>query len=351
MTQITIHFANGQNANSLVAGIPAAARAVYMLVANGMLKSGGKVQIAASTNWEPSDFCRAELARIAPDIEWHLCGARDTDTDTVTDTRTGLAAGMGMGKDEAIHAAGLFADAYGVKGKDEAAVLRQSGGAIIAATGKPTDGWVSYYCNRPVSQFCSRLLLRLPFIRPIHATAFAGLIGVIMATCLAIGGQGGLIAAAILFQCASIIDGVDGEIARATMRTSKLGATLDTACDAVTNFAFIGGVVWNVWRMGDVQVAWLGLAGLGALMIGLAMLGRRSLRAGGGLSFDALKVQAHAQQSALLTVLAKITSRDFYVLALAILIAIGLAQWAIVTFAIAAIGWFIFAAVKLLKTR
>jgi len=48
---------------------------------------------------------------------------------------------------------------------------------------------------------------------------------------------------ALLFQAASMFDGVDGEIARATYRTSRSGAALDSAIDAATNFAAMLGII------------------------------------------------------------------------------------------------------------
>lgn len=118
---------------------------------------------------------------------------------------------------------------------------------IVTATAKPGDGIVSRYVNRPISQTVSRFLLRWPAVRPIHATIVTGVLAIVMFLCLIAGGNAGLIAGALLFQAASIIDGVDGEIARATYRTSDFGAFADSLIDAVTNIAFIAGVVINLW--------------------------------------------------------------------------------------------------------
>ena len=142
-----------------------------------------------------------------------------------------------------------------------AALLSAATKRLIAATGKPGDGIVARLINRPISQAISGQLLRWPQIRPIHATSVTALLALAMAVCLLTGGQAGLIAGTLLFQAASIIDGVDGEIARATFRSSRRGAMLDSLVDAAANIGFIGGVVINLWIAGRYQVAMTGLAG------------------------------------------------------------------------------------------
>ena len=64
-----------------------------------------------------------------------------------------------------------------------------------------------------------------------------------MATMLFVpGGEAGLVLGGLLFHAASVLDGVDGEMARATLRTSPSGATLDSAVDLATNFLFLAGI-------------------------------------------------------------------------------------------------------------
>ena len=154
---------------------------------------------------------------------------------------------------------------------------------------------------------------------------------------------------AILFQIASIVDGVDGEIARATQRSSKSGATLDTATDAATNFAFLAGISANQWSGGHTIAGQAGLGAFVLLALGLTVLGWRSVRDTGALSFDALKNDTRTQRSVILTGLAKITSRDVYALFLAVLVAIGLANVAIGVFAAAVAIWFVTAMIMLAR--
>ena len=67
------------------------------------------------------------------------------------------------------------------------------------------------------------------------------LLALAMLPVLLLGGETGLILGGILFQAASVLDGVDGEMARATFRTSPSGATLDSAVDIATNLLFVAG--------------------------------------------------------------------------------------------------------------
>ncbi len=289
-----------------------------------------------------------EIARLYPGARVEFA-AYDADATGAGDMAIdGLKAAAGKSPIEAMPIDQIIQGDF----HEDAAMRRTISAAnreIIQKTGKPTDGLVSQWINRPISQFISSILLRWPAVRPIHATIAAGLTGVVMAACLFLGGGAGLIAGAILFQIASIIDGVDGEIARATQRSSKCGATLDTATDALTNFAFIAGVSVNLLQSGQSEAGWAGLGGLALLFTGLTILGLLSLRAGGPLSFDALKHQAQAARSPLITFLAKITSRDVYALVLAVMIVIGLAGPAMVIFAAAIAVWFAAAMLMLLR--
>lgn len=327
MNSPSIHFPSESYANELVAGVPCAARLARHWVDTRGLTNTGTFTFVIEGGGQLSRFCQAELARLTPHLDWRIAeSSGDKAIIRADETLTAIARSAGHKK---------------------TATLAETSRAIIAATGKPTDGFISRFMNRPMSKAISRQLLRNAYLRPIHATLLCALIGLAMAVCLFAGGYAGLLPAAILFQIASIIDGVDGEMARATWRSSKSGATLDTASDAAINFAFIGGLSFNLWQQGFANAALAGLIGAGLLVLGLGWLGWLSLRAGKGLSFDAIKSDIHTGRSPLLLVLAKLTSRDFYVLALALMVACGLAEAALYLFAIGVIGWFGFLVSKL----
>jgi 1L-myo-inositol 1-phosphate cytidylyltransferase / CDP-L-myo-inositol myo-inositolphosphotransferase len=222
---------------------------------------------------------------------------------------------------------------------------------IIKATGKIGDGIVSRWLNRPISQFLSRRLLKLAWVRPGHATIFTAIVAMAMFACLVLGGHTGLIAGAVLFQCASVVDGVDGEIARATWRSSSRGAMLDSAIDAATNLGFIAGVIINRLQAGADSEALVGVIGFAALLVGLTLLGASAKARGEPLNFDGAKKIVDTSRSAVLRILRYLTMRDFYCLFLCVMILSGQAFAALILFTAAASIWSVFIIVFISRTH
>ena len=215
---------------------------------------------------------------------------------------------------------------------------------ILRSTGKAGDGPVSHWLNRPVSRCISALLLLIPAARPGHATAGTALLAGLMFAALIAGGAPGLIAGALLYQAASIFDGVDGELARATFRCSPAGAVLDTAVDVATNLLFIIGLALNLGWSGHQNA--FGLAGWGFTMfvLGLSMIAWRSARSEGPFSLDLVKYDYLNRlpgrlMPAVLRFFTVITSRDFYALASMVLILAGLPMVILYSFAPVTTGW------------
>src|SRR3546814_20125528 len=86
-----------------------------------------------------------------------------------------------------------------------------------------------------------------------------------------------------------MLDGVDGEIARAAQRTSKIGASLDSLTDAVTNLGFLAGLGIGLAQQGDGPVLSYAVAGFACFGVGLIALGVQALATGKTVTFDALK--------------------------------------------------------------
>ena len=300
---IVVTFDSAEAASRRIAGVAAAARVARAAIDRGageirLVVPGGRLRRAA----------QADLDRIAGAVPVRLAEP-----------------GEGPGSPDSI-----------------APVLSAS--AILRATGKAGDGPVSRWLNRPVSRAISRLLLLLPFIRPIHATIGTALIAAIMVVVLVFGGPAGLLAGALLFQAASIFDGVDGEIARATFRTSRLGAAIDSVVDFVTNIGFIIGVIVNLAGQGAPYAVLVGGWGLALFVLGLGAVGWRSARGDQAFGFDLVKhayaVRAPGTWLALLIRLATIVSgRDFFALLFAVLILAGQPMAVLYLFAAAATIW------------
>ncbi len=122
---------------------------------------------------------------------------------------------------------------------------------------KPRDGVVSRLLNRKVSGALTRLIAPLP-VRPNHVTAFnlllAGCAGALMAT-------GHLFTGALAAQLYSIIDGVDGELARLKNQGSWFGAWLDNLTDRICDWLIISGAALSVTvGSGSSALAWILLA-------------------------------------------------------------------------------------------
>lgn len=223
---------------------------------------------------------------------------------------------------------------------DVAARYAAAGRAIIKGTAKSTDGLVSYNLNRPLSQIISRGLLNFSDIRPIHATMGTAALAVLMfAVLVLMGSPAGLVAGALLFQAASVFDGVDGEIARATHRTSDRGAMIDSLIDAATNLSFIAGLVINLAQRGRWGSAMFGIAGLAMLAMGLTTLGLRARRSGAPITFDGLKGRFRDSGSAWGKWVVWLTMRDFLALAAVVLVIAGLTEAAIMAFSAIMAVW------------
>jgi 1L-myo-inositol 1-phosphate cytidylyltransferase / CDP-L-myo-inositol myo-inositolphosphotransferase len=129
---------------------------------------------------------------------------------------------------------------------------------------KDSDGPVSRYLNRPISTRLSMRLVNLP-ISPngVSFAAFALAIGAALELA-----NGAAVIGAVLVQLASILDGVDGEIARLRIRSSPRGALLDGVLDRLADAAIIGGLA--LWAFasgtGDRVILLAVLATTGAML-------------------------------------------------------------------------------------
>ena len=321
-------FASARTANRLVAGVPAAAR---LARAFAQALPGEPLVITLADGGELRAYTRAEIARVAPGlhvrIEVTLHGAAIAG-ETLPDTAM-IAA---------IWARTARAPAPPI---DPEGALSESGRTLIRATAKPGDGMVSRHINRPLSQAVSGVLLRFAAIRPGHATALTALIAAAMLACLLTGTPHGLVAGAVLFQIASVADGIDGEIARATWRSSRRGASLDSVTDGLTNVGFLLGAGTNYLLRGLAQDAGVAIAAAAIMGIGLTLLGRHALRHDGHIHFDGLKATNLATGSARSHLLKDITSRDFYCLFLLVMTIAGLLPLALKLFVGAITIWLI----------
>ena len=122
------------------------------------------------------------------------------------------------------------------------------------------DGFVSRHLNRRVSRPVARLLSHTP-AKPNQVSLVAVLVS-LGAFGAYVAGQpivGGLLA-----QAGSIIDGVDGDLARLTGQHSPFGGFLDAVLDRYSDGFILLGL--TVWAAGEAGALWVWIAGFAALL-------------------------------------------------------------------------------------
>lgn len=354
MRRIILVFASPDLAAVNIAGLPAIARAAYLAQTEAhSLEDKPAILLAVRGGRVDDNWSRQELARLAPGMERNV-----RDPDAVEPMLGDLwLAGEWMLQacrvSEAYKSFGSSTLPDGVAHQPEvirafhaaqsiemmAGHLRQEGRNILKASVKATDGIVSRYVNRPISTRISGLLLRDRRVRPIHATMAAALTGIMMLACLVSGSSMLLIVGAILFQAASMLDGVDGEIARATVRSSARGASLDSITDGATNLGFLIGLGIGLHKLGDASAIAMGIFGFACLGAGLCLLGLHAISSGQAVNFDALKHVVRRYPAPLSDWLIWITMRDFLALFSVIIVSFGYGGLFLRLFAVGSAIW------------
>lgn len=320
-------FASARHADWLVAGVPAAARLARALRA---VAADAPLVLVLPEGGALAPRTIAEIARLAPGMAVEVRASAD-----------GLVI-PGEALPDAEQLAAILAGAapVPVSPADPRAALDAAGRAILRATSKAGDGIVSRRLNRPLSRAVSGLLLRFGSVRPGHATVLTALAALAMFVCLvAAPSPAGLAAGAVLFQIASVIDGVDGEIARATFRSSRAGASLDSLVDALTNLAFLGAAGASFAMQGEQAAALIAAGACGVQAVGLAILGSAAWRREGVLHFEGAKRARLAQQEQRRTLLDDIVGRDFYCFAFILAALGGVLDVALGVFLAASLVW------------
>jgi phosphatidylglycerophosphate synthase len=132
---------------------------------------------------------------------------------------------------------------------------------------KDVDGVVSRHLNRYISLSISRAIASTG-IKPNHISIVTFSLGILAAVFAAMGGYWWFVLAGIVYQLNSIIDGVDGELARVKYEFSLLGEWLDTLSDDNKDVLFYAGLAIGAWRSVEFPIegfdatAWLWLGGI-----------------------------------------------------------------------------------------
>ncbi len=109
---------------------------------------------------------------------------------------------------------------------------------FLRHSGKSQDGIVSKFLNRPISRVITGFLLKLP-ITPNAWTILTFVLAPVAFVFLVRGNYIGFLVGTAVFQLINILDGCDGEIARAKYLDSERGRRLDAFCDFLANLFFV----------------------------------------------------------------------------------------------------------------
>jgi len=115
-------------------------------------------------------------------------------------------------------------------------------------------------------------LLRETRVRSVHVTWVFLAVGLVAGGLIASGGRGEWALAALLLQAKNLLDAVDGSLARAQGRPSRVGRFLDSIADFLVNVAVYAGLALAVAPRLGAANAWFlaGAALLSALLQGSA---------------------------------------------------------------------------------
>lgn len=114
----------------------------------------------------------------------------------------------------------------------------------MSIEGKPVDGPISRYVNRRISMRITGFIVKHGI--PLTPNMISWIAFLIALSSLPLYVMGYVVLAGVLAQFSSIIDGVDGELARVLKKASKKGGFLDTMLDRYADLAILAGVSIHV---------------------------------------------------------------------------------------------------------
>jgi phosphatidylglycerophosphate synthase len=210
--------------------------------------------------------------------------------------------------------------------------------AFFALGHKPVDGIVARRINRPISLWLTRRLIDVP-VTPNMVTVVSFSVGILAALAAGRGGYGYTLAGAFLLQCNSILDGVDGELARIRLQKSKIGEWLDTVTDDASNLLFYAGLATGAeslpyWR----ELVWSARIAIVASLATMALYYTELARLGSG-DFYALEwaEPPPGMRGKVVLVLRSVLKRDFFIFAFLCLAVLGVLPYALPLVALGAL--------------
>ncbi len=193
----------------------------------------------------------------------------------------------------------------------------------------PQEGLVSKHLNRRISRPLARVLARSPVTpNQVSFASFAISIG-----SLALFVSGHNVWAGLAVQASSIIDGVDGDLARLKNTATRFGGFLDAILDRYSDVAILGGLVyWSIEfeKASSADVGWtVGLLAIsGSLMVSYT---RARAEATLGATFDGVALFLGSRDLRLIVVMiGAVVGQALATLALVALVSNGVVAYRVV---------------------
>jgi len=220
---------------------------------------------------------------------------------------------------------------YILNGGEERAKIAED--ALIKASASQTkeeDGFLARHVNRRISRFFSRSLAHTT-ATPNQITMVGVIIGMTGAVLFSRPGYWCHLIGSLLFLFCTIVDGVDGEVARLKLQETIFGHYLDVITDNIVHVAIFAGIALGLYHdSGDpvyFRILWVSVGGFG--LCGIAVYQCISRR-----SREELRRSVYT-----IKIMAMLSSRDFAYIVVALALAQRL-QWFLIG---AAIGTYLFA--------
>ena len=134
---------------------------------------------------------------------------------------------------------------------DDAASARAAETALCAqlrAASAASDGPLAHWIDRRISLRISGWLAAHTRVRPNQITVVGTCIGLLAAASLSVGTYWSGVAGTLLFLCATILDGCDGEVARLTFYESAFGQKFDVITDNIVHVAIFVGLAIGLYH-------------------------------------------------------------------------------------------------------
>jgi len=219
---------------------------------------------------------------------------------------------------------------------------------------KPQDGFVSRFLNRPISRRITRFLLKFP-IHPNGWTISIFVLPLIAGAFLVRGDYASVVIGAAIFQAFSILDGCDGEIARAKNLESTFGERLDYFCDFLASLIYVLALGLGRHHLVEGIVC----AGLISANEWLLRGGKNEMQIVSAMLHESYYARHHGMigHSGLLNLgercvwwIFQLTKRDMAVLIFLVLALLGLADWILHLWTIVAAGSLILSAIATIRS-